>query len=127
MLTYAAPSPASARTTGRTRRALFVGVDRLRAGPGRLTAHVEYRGTGPSQRSSVGDRRVGSRKLPPSEKESGVTFTTPMTAGRGNDRDDETGGHGRRLANHVEGDRAFSGSADTQSQQGHCLGARRGG
>ena len=38
-----------------------------------------------SQRSSVGDRRVGSRKLPPSEKESGVTFTTPMTARRGND------------------------------------------
>ncbi len=35
----------SARTTGRTRRSLFVGVDRFRAGPGRLTADVEHRGT----------------------------------------------------------------------------------
>ena len=78
------PCAASARTTGSDPAQLLVGVDRIGAGPGRLAADVEHRRAGRGQLQAVGDRRRRGRdSVPPSEKESGVTLTTPISARRG--------------------------------------------
>ena len=63
---------------------LLGGVDRRGAGPGRLAADVEHRGArGRPTRSPWAIADAASEKRPPSEKESGVTLTTPMSARRG--------------------------------------------
>ena len=83
MLTGTPASAASARTTGKDAPQLFVGVDRVGAGPGRLAADVEHAAPAAASARPCAIAASGSRKRPPSEKESGVTFTTPMTARRG--------------------------------------------
>ena len=62
----------------------FFFIHRLRAGPGGFAADVQnFRALlGQFQRMSNGG--LGFRNFPPSEKESGVTLTMPITsAGRG--------------------------------------------
>ena len=55
-----------------------------RARPRRLRADVDERSSLGHETSRVRrPRPTGDEKRPPSEKLSGVTFTTPMTAGRG--------------------------------------------
>ena len=79
------PFPASSLTTGST-RAISTRPS-MRVAPGRVdcTADVDDRGTVGSKRHTMRDGRcpAGSRKNPPSENESSVTFTTPITCARG--------------------------------------------
>ena len=60
---------------------LLVRPDRRRARIGRLAAEVEDVGSGRRQLPAVGDGGCGVEEWPPSENESGVTLTTPMTSG----------------------------------------------
>ena len=75
------PDVVGQRRDHRQHPALLLGrVDRLGARPGRLAADVDD--VGPSAATGPGRGRwrvAGSNQRPPSEKESGVTFTTPMT------------------------------------------------
>ena len=65
-------------------------VHRLGPRPGRLPADVEQVGTRRRPGAARGrPRRPGSRNRPPSEKESGVTLTMPITAGRSPHTDDQ--------------------------------------
>ena len=63
---------------------LLVERHALRPGPGGLAADVHERGALLAMRAGSRDRRRRDRGCaPPSENESGVTFTIPMTLGRG--------------------------------------------
>ena len=64
------------------RAALLPRVHRRRAGSGRLAADVDDVGSLGEQSLGVRDGVTGSRKRPPSEKESGVTLRMAITAGR---------------------------------------------
>ena len=61
---------------------LFVGGDRRRTRTGRLPAHVDDVGAVVRHTGAVRDRAAASANRPPSLKESGVTFTTPITSVR---------------------------------------------
>ena len=78
----AAPAPASASITGKTRR--FSASASTCAAPGRVDSPPTSTMSAPS--SSIRRPRAiaffGSRKSPPSENESGVTLTTPITIER---------------------------------------------
>ena len=77
-----APASASARTTGTTRSASSLGETGV--WPGRVDSPPTSMMSAPS--SSMAMPRLTatwwSRFLPPSEKESGVTLSTPMILGR---------------------------------------------
>src|SRR5712691_10664176 len=78
--------------TGRSRRPLSTGSSRRNSSsgvtatsaPGRLDSAPTSTISAPSstRRRAWSTAAPASRKRPPSEKESGVTFTTPMTSGR---------------------------------------------
>ena len=55
------------------------GADGLGPRPGGLPTDVEDVGALRRQLPPVGDRPLGVRNSPPSENESGVTLTTPMS------------------------------------------------
>ena len=67
-------------STGSTRRSSSCG-DRRGAGRRRFAADVEMSAPSAASRRACATAACGSRKRPPSENESGVTFTTPMTRG----------------------------------------------
>ena len=75
------PASRSRSMTGTTRAALLVRRD-VRA-PGRVDSPPRSSRSAPSEtsRSACSTAAAGSRKRPPSENESGVTFTTPMRKG----------------------------------------------
>ncbi len=55
---------------------------RLGPRPARLPADVDHVGAGRHELEAVLNRPVAVQKRPPSENESGVTLSTPMTSGR---------------------------------------------
>ncbi len=76
------PSAASARTTGSTRRSSSASSTRV--APGRVDSPPTSIRSAPAATRSRPclTAASGSNHCPPSEKESGVTLTTPMTAHR---------------------------------------------
>ena len=62
---------------------LLVGGHALGAGPRRFTADVHDRRAVGDRAAARCDRVLRARFAPPSEKESGVTLTTPITEGAG--------------------------------------------
>ena len=85
------PSLTTAGTTG-ARRA-FSSIRRYRnriaIGARRLGSDIEDVGTLPAISAAWAIATAGSRNRPPSEKESGVTLSTPMTSGRPNENSAE--------------------------------------
>ena len=80
-----APRRTSSSTTGSTRRSSSSGAHRVGPGPRRLAPDVDDRCASRSAaRARARSRCAESTCRPPSENESGVTLTTPTTAGRGN-------------------------------------------
>ena len=75
--------PESAASTGSTRRSSSSSRDPLRARAGRLAADVDDRRAFVEHSARPAIAACGCRNAPPSENESGVTLTTPMTLGRG--------------------------------------------
>ena len=73
--------PASPATTGSTRAQLLLLADLRRPGPRRFAPDVQDLRPVPSQLSPCAIAASGSRYCPPSENESGVTLTTPISFG----------------------------------------------
>jgi hypothetical protein len=74
------PASASASIDGKHAPQLFVERNGRGAGTRRLAAHVHEVGASSRQAPAVIDRAGRIEEAPPSEKESAVTFTMPMTA-----------------------------------------------
>ena len=78
-----ASRPRRASTTGSDAGNLLFGVHGLRSGPGRFAADVdEIRASRLRAPWRAATAREGSERWSASPKESGVTFSTPMTSGR---------------------------------------------
>ena len=75
------PSFSALRTTGRTRASSSSTAGAARARTGRFAADVEHVGAFGHQPFAMRERGAGLACKPPSENESGVTLTMPITLG----------------------------------------------
>src|SRR2546423_7219852 len=128
MLTGTPDSATGGRTTGSTRRSSSSAS--TGSAPGLVDSPPTSSTAAPASASAspCAIAADASRYRPPSENESGVTFTTPISArlGRSATIRRGEGGTRPRLANYLVKARRGSGPADARSEQCHDLGASRG-